>query len=80
MVERKTPPHIFEHDLDAVIGELGKDRLIFVKNLPPKAKQAKRMKNLVQKASVSTYTTFRTADQLWNEVQRSLSYWQQYHP
>jgi len=28
MVERKTPPHIFEHDLDAVISELGKDRLI----------------------------------------------------
>ena len=60
--------------------QLGKDRLIFVKNLPPRAKRAKRMKDLIQKAGNSTYTTFRSSDQLCIEVQRSLLYWQQSHP
>jgi hypothetical protein len=60
--------------------QLGKDRLIFVKNLPPRAKRAKRMKDLIQKAGDSTYITFRSSDQLCIEVQRSLLYWQQSHP
>ena len=60
--------------------QLGKDRLIFVKNLSPRAKRAKRMKDLIQKAGESTYTTFRSSDQLCIEVQRSLLYWQQSHP
>ncbi len=60
--------------------QLGKDRLIFVKNLPLRAKRAKRMNDLIQKAGDTTYTTFRSKEQLYIEVQRSLLYWQQPHP
>lgn len=59
---------------------LGKDRLIFVKQLPPKSKRAKRMSDLILKAGDSTYTKFRSTDQLCVEVMRSLLYWQHPHP
>lgn len=57
--------------------EIGRDPLIFIKKLTPKARRAKRMQALIRKARVHTYTTFRNTDHLCNEVQRSLLYWQQ---
>lgn len=57
--------------------KIGRDPLIFVKNLTPKARRAKRMQALIRKASAHTYTTFRNTDHLFSEVQRSLLYWQQ---
>lgn len=57
--------------------EIGRDPLIFVKNLTPKARRTKRMHALIRKASAYTYTIFRNTDHLCSEVQRSLLYWQQ---
>ena len=65
-----------EQEFDYAI-EIGRDPLIFVKNLTPKAQRAKRMQALIRKASAHTYTTFRNTDHLCSEVQRSLLYWQQ---
>lgn len=65
-----------EQEFDYAI-EIGRDPLIFVKDLTPKARRAKRMQALIRKASVHTYTTFRNTDHLCSEVQRSLLYWQQ---
>ena len=57
--------------------EIGRDPLIFVKKLTPRASRAKRMQALIRKANAHTYTTFRNTDHLLSEVQRSLLYWQQ---
>jgi ATP-dependent DNA helicase RecG len=57
--------------------KIGRDPLIFVKEMSPKANRAKRMQILIRKASDHTYTTFRNTDHLLTEVQRSLLYWQQ---
>ena len=57
--------------------EIGRDPLIFIKKLTPKARRAKRMQALIRKANAHTYTTFRNTDHLCSEVQRSLLYWQQ---
>lgn len=65
-----------EQEFDYAI-KIGRDPLIFVKNLTPKACRAKRMQALIRKASAYTYTTFRNTDHLCSEVQRSLLYWQQ---
>ena len=65
-----------EQEFDYAI-EIGRDPLIFVKNLTPKARRANRMQALIRKASAHTYTTFRNTDHLCSEVQRSLLYWQQ---
>lgn len=65
-----------EHEYDYAI-EIGRDPLIFIKKLTPKARRAKRMQALIRKASAHTYTTFRNTDHLCSEVQRSLLYWQQ---
>jgi hypothetical protein len=65
-----------EQEFDYAI-YIGRDPLIFVKNLTPKARRAKRMQALIRKASAHTYTTFRNTDHLCCEVQRSLLYWQQ---
>lgn len=65
-----------EQEFDYAI-EIGRDPLIFVKNLTPKARRAQRMQALIRKASTHTYTTFRNTDHLCSEVQRSLLYWQQ---
>ncbi len=66
-----------EQEFDYAI-EIGRDPLIFVKALAPKAQRAKRMQALIQKASAHTYTTFRNTDHLCSEVQRSLLHWQQH--
>jgi hypothetical protein len=65
-----------EQEFDYAI-EIGRDPLIFVKRLTPKARRAKRMQALIRKASTYTYTTFNNTDHLLSEVQRSLLYWQQ---
>ncbi|MCK5067637.1 MAG: DUF4062 domain-containing protein [Bacteroidales bacterium] len=65
-----------EQEFDYAI-EIGRDPLIFVKKLTPKALRAKRMQALILKASTHTYTRFRNTDHLCSEVQRSLLYWQQ---
>lgn len=65
-----------EEEFDYAI-EIGRDPLIFVKELTPKAVRAKRMEALIRKASGCTWTTFRNTDHLCSEVQRSLLYWQQ---
>ena len=65
-----------EQEFDYAI-EIGRDPLIFVKNLTPRAHRANRMQALIRKANAYTYTTFRNTDHLCSEVQRSLLYWQQ---
>jgi hypothetical protein len=65
-----------EEEFDYAI-EIGRDPLIFVKELTPKAVRAKRMEALIRKAGAYTWTTFRNTDHLVSEVQRSLLYWQQ---
>ena len=65
-----------EREFDYAI-EIGRDPLIFVKILTPRARRPKRMQALIRKASAHTYTTFRNTDHLLSEVQRSLLYWQQ---
>lgn len=65
-----------EQEFDYAI-EIDRDPLIFVKELTPRARRAKRMEALIRKASGHTYTTFRNTDHLVSEVQRSLLYWQQ---
>ncbi len=65
-----------EQEFDYAI-EIGRDPLIFVKKLTPRASRAKRMQALIRKASAYTYTTFRNTDHLCSEVQRSLLLWQQ---
>jgi ATP-dependent DNA helicase RecG len=65
-----------EQEFDYAI-EIGRDPLIFIKNLTPKAHRAERMQALIRKASAHTYSTFRNTDHLCSEVQRSLLYWQQ---
>lgn len=65
-----------EKEFDYAIA-IGRDPLIFVKELTPKARRAKRMQVLIRKASCYTYATFRNTDHLCSEVQRSLLFWQQ---
>ena len=65
-----------EQEFDYAI-KIGRDPLIFVKKLTPKACRAKLMETLIRKASAHTYTYFRNTDHLCSEVQRSLLYWQQ---
>jgi len=65
-----------EQEFDYAI-EIGRDPLIFVKKLNPRASRSKRMQALIRKASTFTYTTFRNADHLCSEIQRSLLLWQQ---
>jgi ATP-dependent DNA helicase RecG len=65
-----------EQEFDYAI-EIGRDPLIFVKNLTPRARRANRMQALIEKASAHTYTTFRNTDHLCSEAQRSLLFWQQ---
>lgn len=66
-----------EQEFDYAI-QIGRDPLIFVKELSFRARQANRMAALIRRARrTHTYTTFRNTDHLCNEVQRSLLCWQQ---
>ena len=64
-----------EQEFDYAIS-IGRDPLIFIKELTPKARRAKRMQALIRKASNYTFAIFRNTDHLCSEVQRSLLYWQ----
>ncbi len=65
-----------EQEFDYAI-KIGRDPLIFVKILTPKARRSKRMQALIRKTSTHTYTRFRNSDHLCSEVQRIMLYWQQ---
>ncbi len=68
-----------EQEFDRATDE-GKDRLIFIKALPPSAARATRMENLIGKAESSvTYDVFRTTEELKRKVLQSLLLWQQDH-
>jgi hypothetical protein len=67
-----------EQEFDHATDE-GKDRLIFIKALTPRAVRAKRMENLIRKAGSVTYDTFRTTEELKRKVLQSLLLWQQNH-
>ena len=58
--------------------ELGKDRIIYLRSLPPRARQARKMAELIAKAKAEvTYDTFESLEELKRKVMQSLLYWQQ---
>lgn len=66
-----------EHEFDYAT-ELGKDRVVFLKQLAARARHAKKMAELITKAKQSvTYDTFDSLDDLKLKVMQSLLFWQQ---
>jgi hypothetical protein len=66
-----------EHEFDYAT-ELGKDRVVYFKQLTPRARQAKKMAELIAKAKEAvTYNTFNSLDELKLKVMQSLLFWQQ---
>ncbi len=66
-----------EHEFDYAT-ELGKDRVVYLKQLAPRARQAKKMAELIAKAKEAvTYDTFNSLDELKLKVMQSLLFWQQ---
>ncbi|RLA51723.1 MAG: hypothetical protein DRR42_09600 [Gammaproteobacteria bacterium] len=66
-----------EREFDYAI-ELGKDCLVYLKRLPPSARQAQKMNGLISKARrLVTYETFQSVDELKLKVMQSLLLWQQ---
>ena len=66
-----------EHEFDYAT-ELGKDRVVYLKQLAPSARQAKKMAELIAKAKQAvTYDTFGSLDELKLKVMQSLLFWQQ---
>ena len=58
--------------------ELGKDRVVYLKQLAPGARRAKKMAALIARAKLAvTYTTFSSLDELKLKVMQSLLFWQQ---
>ncbi len=58
--------------------ELGKDRIIYIRTLPPRARQARKMAELIARAEAEvTYDTFESLEELKRKVMQSLLYWQQ---
>lgn len=58
--------------------ELGKDRIVFLRTLPPRARQAKKMAELIARAKPQvTFDTFGSLEELKRKVMQSLLYWQQ---
>jgi hypothetical protein len=58
--------------------ELAKDRIVYIRTLPPRARQARRMTALIAKARAAvTYNTFNSLEELKRKVMQSLLYWQQ---
>lgn len=69
-----------EHEFNHAT-ELRKDRIVFLKHLTPRARQAKKMTKLIAKAGDEvTYGTFKTLNELKLKLMQSLLYWQQNHP
>ncbi len=66
-----------EHEFDHAT-KLGKDRVVYVKQLAPRARRAKKMAELIAEAKqMVTYDTFRSLDELKLKVMQSLLFWQQ---
>jgi len=66
-----------EHEFDYAT-ELGKDRVVYLKQLNPRARQAKKMAELIAKAKQGvTYKTFSSLNELKLKVMQSLLFWQQ---
>ena len=66
-----------EHEFDYAT-ELGKDRVVYLKQLTPRARQAKRMAELIAKAKQAvTYETFSSLNELKLKLMQSLLFWQQ---
>ena len=66
-----------EHEFDYAT-ELGRDRVVFLKQLAPRARHAKKMAELITKAKQAvTYDTFDSLDDLKLKVMQSLLFWQQ---
>ncbi len=66
-----------EHEFDYAT-ELGKDRVVYIKQLAPRARRAKKMAELIAKAKqVVTCDTFSSLDELKLKVMQSLLFWQQ---
>lgn len=66
-----------EHEFDYAT-ELGKDRVVYLKQLAPRARQAKKMAELIAKAKQAvTYDTFSSLNELKLKVMQSLLFWQQ---
>jgi len=66
-----------EHEFDYAT-EFGKDRVIYLKQLAPRVRQAKKMAELIAKAKDAvTYNTFNSLDELKLKVMQSLLFWQQ---
>jgi ATP-dependent DNA helicase RecG len=58
--------------------ELGKDRIVFIQSLSPRARQAKKMAELIARAQLEvTFDTFGSLEELKRKVMQSLLYWQQ---
>jgi len=57
---------------------LGKDRLIYIKRLSPRANRAAKMEDLITRVRREvTYKSFSTKHELLLEVSKSLMYWQE---
>ncbi len=66
-----------EHEFDYA-SELGKDRVVYLRQLSPRARQAKKMAELIAKATQAvTYETFGSLSELKLKVMQSLLFWQQ---
>ena len=66
-----------EHEFDYAT-ELGKDRFVYLRQLPLRARQARKMAELIAKAKQAvTYETFGSLSELKLKVMQSLLLWQQ---
>ena len=58
--------------------ELEKDRIVYLKTLRPRVRQARKMADLIARARAEiTYDTFDTLEELKLKVMQSLLFWQQ---
>lgn len=66
-----------EREFDYATG-LGKDRIVFIRTLPPRARQARKMAELIARVQLEVkYDTFGSLEELKRKVMQSLLYWQQ---
>ena len=66
-----------EHEFNYAT-ELGKDRLVYLKQLDPSARQEQKMAEMIAKAKQAViYSTFNSLDELKLKVTQSLLLWQQ---
>lgn len=68
-----------EHEFNHAT-QFNKDRIVFIKQLSGRARRAKKMAALIERARAVTYDTFESLDELKLKVMQSLLFWQQNHP